>query len=91
MSTLSSTARAQSAFALVIAVFGIAGATIGAMYIKGMFGLSAAFASQIINAVIVGGWALAAVTAVLSGGFAAVVIGTARWAISRWGAAAAAA
>ncbi|PID95977.1 MAG: hypothetical protein CSA84_07480 [Actinomycetales bacterium] len=59
------------------------------MYIAGMFGLSSAFAAQIVNAVSVGGWVLAAVMAAISGGIASVVVATARWAIARWGKAAA--
>lgn len=56
-----------------------------------MFGLSISFANQIITAVSVGGLLLSIVMAALSGGIAAVVIATARWAITKWGKAAAAA
>ena len=50
-----------------------------------MFGLSTAFAAQIVNAVSVGGLALSIVMGLLSGGIATAVIGTARWAITKWG------
>ena len=55
------------------------------MNIAGMFGLSTAFAAQIVNAVSVGGLALSIVMGLLSGGIATAVIGTARWAITKWG------
>ncbi|KHL01182.1 hypothetical protein LK10_17265 [Sinomonas humi] len=55
------------------------------MYIAGMFGLSSAFASQIVDAVTVGGWVLAVVMGLLSGGTAAVIVATTRWAILRFG------
>lgn len=60
-------------------------ASVSVMYIAGMFGLSSAFASQIVNAVEVGGIAFAIVMGVLSGGIAAAVITTARWAIFQFG------
>ncbi|WP_212745892.1 hypothetical protein [Sinomonas susongensis] len=79
------------AAATAISAIGLSVGSIGAMYIAGMFGLSIAFATQIVDAVTVGGWVLAVVMGLLSGGTAAVVIGTARWAISALGRRAAAA
>ncbi|WP_334171262.1 hypothetical protein [Sinomonas sp.] len=73
------------AAAAVVSAIGLSLGSIGAMYIAGMFGLSASFAGQIVDAVTVGGWVLAVVMGLLSGGTAAVVIGTARWAISALG------
>jgi hypothetical protein len=81
----SETNRAAVLLAGVLSIAGLATATIGAMYIAGMFGLSTAFASQIVHAVEVGGIALAIVTGLLSGGIAATVIATTRAAIARWG------
>jgi len=78
-----------SVTAVVVGLIGLTVASISVMYIAGMFGLSTAFASQIVNAVEVGGWALAVVMALLSGGIAGAVIATARMAITRWGKAAA--
>lgn len=75
--------------AVGLGLVGLVSTTVGAMYIAGMFGLSTAFASQIVNAVQVGGWALAVVMALLSGGIAGTVVATARWAITKWGAKAA--
>jgi len=79
----------QSSSALVAAVglsvVGLVSATIGIAYIAGLFGLSTAFASQIINAVQVGGWVLAVVMAAISGGIAGTVVATAKWAIVKFG------
>jgi circularin A/uberolysin family circular bacteriocin len=71
--------------ALLAGAFGLVGSAFSVMYIAGMFGLSTAFASQIVNAVSVGGWVLAVVMAAMSGGIAGAVVATARWAITRWG------
>jgi hypothetical protein len=68
-----------------VSVAGLVLASVSVMYIAGMFGLSSALASQIVNAVEVGGIALAIVMGVLSGGIAAAVIATARWAIFKFG------
>jgi hypothetical protein len=77
--------RRSMAVAGAIGVAGLALASISVMYIAGMFGLSTAFASQIVTAVEVGGVALAIVMGLLTGGVAAAVIGTARWAVSALG------
>ena len=83
--------HAVLAVAGLLSVAGLATATIGAMYIAGLFGLSGALASQIVHAVEVGGIALAIVTGLLSGGTAAFVIATAKAAVERLGSTAAAA
>jgi hypothetical protein len=70
---------------VVLGILGLVAASISLAYIAGMFGLSKAFATQVVAAVSVGGWALAVVMAALSGGIAGVVVATARWAIARWG------
>lgn len=77
--------RRSMAVAGAIGVAGLALASISVMYIAGMFGLSSAFATQIVTAVEVGGVALAIVMGLLTGGVAAAVIGTARWAVSALG------
>jgi circularin A/uberolysin family circular bacteriocin len=74
-----------TAAAAAISVIGLAFAGISVMYIAGMFGLSTSVASQIVNAVEVGGWVLAAAMALVSGGIAGTVVATAKWAISKWG------
>jgi hypothetical protein len=71
-SSQSETSRTAVVVAGILSIAGLATATIGAMYIAGMFGLSTAFASQIVHAVEVGG-------------IAGAVIATARTAIARWG------
>jgi hypothetical protein len=90
-----STDRRKGARSLVIAAAisaaGLALASVSTLYIAGMFGLSIAFATQIIAAVSVGGWVLAVVMGMISGGIAGVVVATARWALTRWGEALAAA
>jgi len=73
---------------MVVLAAGAAGlfaASFSALYIAGLFGISASLAGQIVTAVSVGGWVLAVVMAGLSGGIASVAIATAKWAISRWG------
>lgn len=71
--------------AATISAVGLTLGGAGVMYIAGMFGLSYQFASQIVDAVSVGGWVLAVVMGLLSGGTAAVIIGTAKWAIQALG------
>jgi len=78
--------RTTMVAATAVSIAGLVFASAGAMYVASLFGLSITFASQIINAVQVGGWVLAIVMAAISGGIAAVVVATARWAITRWGA-----
>ncbi len=82
---IKNTQRKVKFFALVTGAIGLIGATFSVMYVAGMFGLSAAFASQIVSAIAVGGWVLAVVMAVISGGIAGVIVATARWAIAQWG------
>lgn len=74
-----------TAAAAVISVVGLAFAGISVMYIAGMFGLSASVATQIVKAIEVGGWVLAAAMALVSGGIASAVVATAKWAIAKWG------
>lgn len=87
MDTSVTTKRSVGALgaAAALGLTGLLVASVSVMYIAGMFGLSHAFASQIVAAVEVGGVALAIVMGMLSGGIAATVIATARWAIARWG------
>jgi hypothetical protein len=81
--------RGAQWLALAAGGLGLVAASLSVMYIAGLFGLSTAFASQIVAAVSVGGWVLAVVMAAISGGIAGVVVATARWAITQWGKAAA--
>lgn len=79
------TKRVTSVAAVALAVVGLSMAVSSVAYIAGMFGLSSTLAGQIVSAVEVGGVALAIVMGLLSGGIAAAVIGTARWAIGALG------
>lgn len=85
MESTTRVSRRTLGLAGAVGVAGLAFASISVMYIAGMFGLSTAFASQIVTAVEVGGIALAVVMGLLSGGIATAVIATARWAISALG------
>ncbi len=79
------TDKTAQLIAAVVGTLGLFAAGVSAMYIAGLFGLSSALASQIVNAITVGGWVLAVLMGALSGGFFAAVFATARWAIARWG------
>jgi hypothetical protein len=81
----SRTSRGTVAVAVAVAAAGIVLAGLSAAYIAGMFGLSSAVASQIVNAISVGGAVLAIALALVSGGIAGAVVATARWAITKWG------
>lgn len=83
--TESRTSRGTTTAAAVVAALGLVFAGLSAAYIAGMFGLSTAVASQIVNAITVGGAVLAIAMAVVSGGIAGAVVATARWAITAWG------
>ncbi|MGW8954717.1 uberolysin/carnocyclin family circular bacteriocin [Streptomyces sp. NPDC055709] len=74
-----------AAAAGLISIIGLTFAGFSVMYIAGMFGLSSSVATQIVNAVEVGGWVLAAAMALVSGGIAGTVVATAKWAITKWG------
>ncbi|WP_341934640.1 hypothetical protein MRBLWO14_000211 [Microbacterium sp. LWO14-1.2] len=77
--------RRTIAVAVILGTAGLVAAGVSTAYIAGMFGLSTAVASQIVNGIMVGGAVLGIALAVASGGLAAVVVATARWAISAWG------
>lgn len=77
--------RLQQVAVLAVGIAGLFVASLSALYIAGLFGISASLAGQIVNAVSVGGWVLAIVMGGLSGGFASVAIATAKWAIGKWG------
>jgi circularin A/uberolysin family circular bacteriocin len=68
-----------------LSLAGLLSATLGVMIVAGMFGISTALASQIINAVSVGGWLLAVIFAALSGGIAGLSIALIRGLITRYG------
>ena len=77
--------KSAVAVAVTLSVIGIFTAAIGGMIVAGMFGISAALATQIVNAVVVGGWVLAAIFAALTGGIAGLSIVLVRGLITRYG------
>jgi hypothetical protein len=79
------TSKRAVVIAAAVSALGLALASVSVLYIAGMFGLSTAFASQVVHAVEVGGVALAVVIGLLSAGIAGTVIATAEWAIAQWG------
>ena len=78
--TQSRSSRGAVGIAALVAVVGVMLSTFTGAYIPGMFA-----ASQIVNAVSVGGAALSIAMAVASGGIAAAAVATAKWAIKKWG------
>lgn len=82
--TQSRSSRGAVGIAALVAVVGVMLSTFTGAYIAGMFGLSTSAASQIVNAVSVGGAALSIAMAVASGGIAAAAVATAKWAIKKW-------
>ena len=74
--TQSRSSRGAVGIAALVAVVGVMLSTFTGAYIA---------ASQIVNAVSVGGAALSIAMAVASGGIAAAAVATAKWAIKKWG------
>ncbi|AEK36793.1 uberolysin/carnocyclin family circular bacteriocin [Corynebacterium variabile] len=64
--------------ATATAVAGLFFSTFAASWIAGQLGISAAAASQVVNAIDKGGWALAAVGALVGGGISGAIIATTR-------------
>lgn len=77
--------RSLQVTAVAVGAVGLVMSGISVMYIAGLFGISTAFASQVVSAVSVGGWVLAIVMAAMTGGTAGVMVATTRWAIAKWG------
>ena len=77
--------RRTTALVAGLAMIGLFTATLGAAIVAGMFGISTALASQIINAVILGGWLLGVIFAALTGGIAGLSIALIRGLIARYG------
>ncbi len=81
------TAKRTTTIAAVAAVAAI-GLTIGSVavaWVVGALGISTAAASQIVNAVQVGGWALTLVGAAFGFGVGSAFVATVRWYITRKG------
>jgi Bacteriocin class IId cyclical uberolysin-like len=85
-------AKKDGAVLAVAAVLGILGLTtvaVGALWLAGSLGISTAAASQIVAAIIAGGWALRAVIIVFGAGLIGAVAATVMWYVSKRGRAAA--
>lgn len=75
----------QAAAAAALAVTGIFGASLAVSWVAGSLGISAAAASQIVNAIEVGGWALVVVGTIFGAGITGALIATARGILFRIG------
>jgi circularin A/uberolysin family circular bacteriocin len=75
--------------AVLVSTAGLASASIGVLWVMGSLGISAAAASQIVDAILVGGWALTVVMAIFGGGIISAIMATVRYLAGRLGRAAA--
>ena len=78
--------------ALVAALIGVAGlatASIAVMWVVGSLGISGSAASQIVDAILAGGWALTVIMAIFGGGIISAIMATVRYLAGRLGKAAA--
>ncbi|WP_138444735.1 hypothetical protein [Sinomonas susongensis] len=73
------------AAAVALGTLGLLGASLAVSWIAGSLGISAAAASQIMQAVEVGGWALVVIGTVFGAGITGALIATARAVALRWG------
>lgn len=71
--------------ATALGLTGLLGASLAVSWIAGSLGISAAAASQIMQAIEVGGWALVVIGAVFGAGITGALIATARAVALRWG------
>lgn len=78
-------AALTAAVAAALGVVGLLGASLAVSWIAGSLGISAAAASQIMQAIEVGGWALVVIGAVFGAGITGALIATARSIALRWG------
>ena len=77
-SNLSKKSVASALVATVVGVFGLATAGVGLMWVTGSLAISAAAASQIVDAILAGGWALTVVIAIFGGGIISAIAATVR-------------
>lgn len=71
--------------AAVISAVGLALVTVGALWVAGFLGISTAAASQIVAAIVAGGWALRAVIIVFGAGIIGAITATVLWYVSKKG------
>ena len=75
--------------AVLMSVMGLVTVTVGALWLAGSLGISTAAASQIVSAIVAGGWALRAVILIFGAGLIGAVTATVLWYVSSKGKAAA--
>jgi hypothetical protein len=66
----------------IIGVAGLATAGIALLWVAGFLGISTAAASQIVAAIIAGGWALRAVMIIFGAGIIGAILATVVWIVS---------
>lgn len=84
--------KRSAAAALVVGLVGAIGLTtagVALMWVAGALGISAAAASQVVDAIMAGGTALAAVMIIFGAGVITAIIATVRYLVLRLGTAAA--
>lgn len=77
--------RTTSVVAVVLGVLGLAAAGTALAWVAGSLGISAAAATQIVSAIMAGGWALTVVMAIFGGGIITAIAATVRWYVARRG------
>lgn len=77
--------RTRLALAGVVALLGLAFAGTGAMWVAGSLSISTAAATQIVDAIMVGGFALQLVMAVFGGGIISAIVATVMWKVKKIG------
>lgn len=71
--------------AVVLGTLGFLGAGVSLAWVAGSLGISTAAASQIVSAIMAGGWALTVVMAIFGGGVISAIMATVRWYVTRKG------
>ena len=71
--------------AVLVALSGMAFGTVGVSWVAGSLGISASAASQIVAAIMAGGWALTVVIAIFGGGIISAIAATVRYLVIRRG------
>jgi hypothetical protein len=77
--------RTVLATAAVLSVLGVVTATVGALWVAGSLGISAAAASQIVSAIVAGGWALRVVMFTFGAGLIGAIAVTVMWYVTNRG------
>jgi hypothetical protein len=81
-------AKKDGAFLVTAGLLGLLGLTtvvVGAMWVAGSLGVSTAAASQIVAAIVAGGWALRAVLIVFGAGVIGAIAATVVWYVTTRG------